>query len=580
MLTTLNKKNSYIIVVILLALLALQSFMSMKQKSATSDETPHLSAGYSYLKTGSFKLNPEHPPLVKLLSAVPLMFLNLNFPDNHSSWKKAEEWQFGEQFLYNNKLSAERIVFLGRIPVVILSIILGFIVFRWAKELYGIKSGLFALFLYVFSPNILAHSRFVTMDLGISLFTMLSLYAFYRFLSYPKTRNLIVAGILLGLALSTKFSAINILPMYVILCLILVLKKKNKIGLPRLLLSLCLMVVMGIFVTFLVYGFSSMHYYFNGLKFISGIVGKSGMSTFLFGKHSTQGWRYYFIAAFLIKTPVPTIIFILMSAVYFIKKPQIKIPEYFILVPIALLLAVSSISRMQLGLRYILPVYPFIFIWISNVINKRFISKNIDKYLIIFLLFWYLGSALKTFPHYLSYFNEFIGGPKNGYKYLIDSNVDWGQDLPGLRDYLNKEGNPEIILSFFGSAAPLSYGIQYQDFYSYNASGRKEKHVNSLNPSKEYFVISANALQCLYFPDKQLFGWLKDTVPAKVIGHSIFIYDITGDELSHFKFGVMYSNGGKLRKAEREFRRVLKINPAHQQAKQYLNYITEKRKSG
>jgi hypothetical protein len=166
-----------------------------------------------------------------------------------------------------------------------------------------------------------------------------------------------------------------------------------------------------------------------------------------------------------------------------------------------------------------------------------------------------------------------VGGSRNGYKYLIDSNVDWGQDLPGLRDYLEREGNPEIVLSFFGTAAPRTYGIEYQDFYSFNRSGRPERHVNSLSPAREVFVISANALQCLYFPDKRTFDWLKQREPAAVIGHSLFVYDITHDTESHFRLGVMYLSGNVLAKAERQFRRVLAISPDNQRAKDYLELL-------
>ena len=196
-----------------------------------------------------------------------------------------------------------------------------------------------------------------------------------------------------------------------------------------------------------------------------------------------------------------------------------------------------------------------------------------NKISIIALLLGYFITPIRIFPHYLPYFNVLAGGPENGYKLMIDSNLDWGQDLPGLKDYLEKEGNPEVILSFFGTASPERYGIKYQNFFSYNASGRKEEHINSLNPSRELFVISANSLQCLYYPDKNIFDWLKEGKPGKVIGHTLFIYDITNDYRSHMKFGIIYLSAKLYRKAERELKRALLIKPGDSRAKQYLEHI-------
>jgi len=568
-------KNNAIIS-LLLFLLAFQCVMSMKQKSPTSDETPHLAAGYSYWKTGSFRMNPEHPPLIKLLAGIPLLFMKLDFPSHLPSWEQGEEWSFGEQFIYNNRVPAEKIIFAGRIPIVILSILLGLLVFQWAKEIYGINSGLMALFFYVFCPNILAHSGLVTMDLGISLFTVLSLYSFYHFLHEPKIKNVIFAGISLGLALSTKFSAINIFPLYFILGMIFLLKdKKNNANLLKVVLPFCLIVIIAILITMLTYGFSAMNNYFVGLSHVADEVKARGHINFLAGQYSNQGWWYYFIVAFFLKTPIPMIILLLFTILFLflVKKSSVKLQEYFIIIPAILIFGVSSFSHKQIGLRYILQVYPFLFIWISSIMTKQF---NPKKYLIPVLLVWYAWGAFKTYPHYLSYFNEFIGGPKNGYKYLIDSNLDWGQDLPGLRDYIKKEGNPEIILSFFGSASPRAYGITYQNFYSYNLSGRPEEHINSPSPSRELLVMSANALQCLYFSDKHILDWLKDTPTVKVIGYSLFVYDITNDEVSHFNLGIFYMHhyaGTELKKAEREFMRVLSINPSNDKAKQYMEWI-------
>ena len=559
------------IAVILLAVFACLNIFSMLQESPTSDETPHLTAGYSYLLTGDYRLNPEHPPLIKLLAALPLLALNLDFNKDHPSWFKGEEWSFGEEFMYNNKTSVRTIIFLGRLPIVLIAVLLGLLVFKWSKELYGENAGLLALLFYVFSPNIIANSHLVTFDIGITFFTLLSLYGFYHFLIYPSNRNILFSGLALGLALSTKFSAINIFPMYLLLGLIYFIKEKKAVSLAKYLTAFCLLLLISVSVILIIYRITNIGHYFDGLKFISGIVSKTGMPAFLLGKYSSTGWWYYFIVAFLLKTQLPLTIFIIATLIYSIIKKKMTTREYFLLIPAALFFAVASIGKMQLGIRYILPVYPFIFILAGKIVNIN--AKKPLKYFCIALTLWYILSALIVFPHYLSYFNELSGGPKNGYKYLIDSNVDWGQDLPGLKKLLEKEGNPEIILSFFGSAAPGSYGIEYQDFYSYNASGRNEAHINSLYPVKELFAISANTLQCLFFSDKSTFNWLKKRTPVAFIGNSIFVYDITADAYTHLILGICYLNNRFTEKAEREFKRASIIAPDMAEPKQYLEII-------
>jgi hypothetical protein len=188
---------------------------------------------------------------------------------------------------------------------------------------------------------------------------------------------------------------------------------------------------------------------------------------------------------------------------------------------------------------------------------------------------WYSLGTLRVFPHYLAYFNELVGGPKDGYKCLLDSNLDWGQDLPGLAEFLRQHGNPEVILSFFGTASAKAHGITYQDFFSYNLSGRREDHVNSLRPQREVFVISANSLQCLYYPDKTIYDWLKKRRPLATIGYSLFVYDVTQDSDAQTRLGVQYLRSRLGAKAERQFRRALAIDPTDQQARLHLEGLTK-----
>src|SRR3989338_4044520 len=217
-----------IILFSLLFLTFLLPFLSMQNFSPASDEVTHLPSGYSYLRTGEIKLNPQHPPLIKMLAAIPLLFLDLKFDSNDPNLigPKTDEWQFGRDFLFNN--GADRLLFWGRIPIILLSVLLGWDVFKWGRELFGHKAGVVGLFIYAFMPNIIAHSQFVTTDFGVTAFSFIALYHLWKFTVNPSSKNILYSGLTLGLALGSKFSAVLLLPTSLILLAVFIQKNYSK----------------------------------------------------------------------------------------------------------------------------------------------------------------------------------------------------------------------------------------------------------------------------------------------------------------------------------------------------------------
>jgi len=569
---------------VLLAAFALQSLFSINRLSATSDEVPHLAAGYSYLETGDFRLNYEHPPLVKTVAALPLLALHPDFNRGDPTWVRADEWAFGERFINDNRVPAKRIVFWGRLPMVALAVLLGLLVFLWAREIYGGPAALVSLALFAFSPNMLANAPLVTFDVPNALFALLSVYTFYHFLLAPDRRHAIYAGLALGLALASKTTALLLVPLYVLLWIAWVLGRREKTASPTASLRyLWPMPVAAGLVVLVSYHVTAIADYAKCVGYFAGDVGRGGRPAFLLGKYSLKGWWYYFLAAMAIKTPIPTLALFAAAGAVVVRRRRLALAELFLLIPAGFFLIASSASRLQLGIRYVLHVYPFLFVfagaiaaWIGGSWRTGLSTKRIAVAAVGLLLIWLAVGTLRISPHYLAYFNETVGGPKNGYKCLLDSNLDWGQDLPALTDFLKKEGNPEVILSFFGTASPRTYGITYQDFYSYNSSGRREDHIDSLEPKREIFVISANLLQSLFYPDKSRYDWLKQRLPVATLGYSLFVYDVTRDADAQVRLGVMYMNGGLLAKAERQMRRALAIDPTNARAKGYLDIILGK----
>lgn len=220
------------IIIAILGFMLVVSVLNAWNDSAIFDETAHIPAGYSYLTQHDMRLNPEHPPMIKDLAALPLLFMDLKFDTTKAFWTTDinGQWDAGRDLLWQEGNNADKIIFWSRLPIVILSIILGLFIFKWAKELAGISAGLFALALYAFDPNILGHNHFVTTDLGIAAFMTFSFYYFLRFIKDPTWKNVLVGGIFLGLLQLAKFNSITLFPIFGLAILIypLVKKKRNE----------------------------------------------------------------------------------------------------------------------------------------------------------------------------------------------------------------------------------------------------------------------------------------------------------------------------------------------------------------
>ncbi|HVP57659.1 MAG TPA: glycosyltransferase family 39 protein [bacterium] len=578
---------AWVAVVILMAAFAVQGLLSASRESATSDEIPHLAAGYSYLRTGDYRLNFEHPPLVKLIAAVPLLAFDLDFNRDSPAWKTGSEWAFGEELINANRVAARTIVFWGRVPMLVLAVLLGLMVFKWASEIYGLRGGLLALALYAFCPNMLANGPLVTLDVPDALFILISIYTFHHLLLKPDVRHAIYAGVALGMALSSKTTALSLLPLYLLLTVVFLGRGTKGLTLAQAPVRAAIMLAAAAAIIVATYRVTSISRYFDSLKYFVSDVGAGGRPAYLFGHYSLNGWWYYFLAAILVKTPVA---FLVMIAIAFASFARVKpsLVELFLVISVVFFLMLASLSRLQLGLRYVLQIYPLLFILTGGRIATavRRVGeqpapsggprRKVVALVLAGFMVWYVVGTVLAFPHYLAYFNELVGGSKNGYKYLLDSNLDWGQDLPSLASFLDRSGRPEVVLSFFGTASPGTYGITYQDFFSYNRSGRREEHTNSAAPRQEVFVVSANLLECLFIGDKHYYDWLKQKHPLATPGHSLFVYDITNDADAHLRLGVAYLSANLLKKAEREFRRVLVIDPASAQAKAYLEAMRQR----
>jgi hypothetical protein len=568
MMTLQARKAHNWIAALLVALLIALCLLSMRSNSPTADEQNHISRGYHYLVTGNLDLNVA-PPFVNALSAIPLLLQRgITIPSYDVTHAKTYINQFAEEFVwvYND---AESIINGGRLAIIALSAVLAYFVFRWASELWGTWGSLLALFLYVLDPNILAHSQLVTTDLGVACLFFISAYFLWRFLRNRKTIDLVVCGLTLGLAQATKFSALLLLPTVALALLIEAILMRNG-SLPRewplparlaqtprrraafffaaalLIVGCCAFVAFWGSYRFETGSFSvpgvqhatidkliadptlrQMAYravesvpvpfptYFRGLGWLRRYA-QRGAPAFLMGQQSDKGWWYYFLVAFAIKTPIPVLILLGMALLLTAtSKRDTSRREYLLYLPVALFFLATFLSFLNIGYRHILPVLPFVFVGAGRVLAAD--TKRGLKVAVAVLCIWHAVSSLSIYPHYLAYFNEFVGGADSGYRYLVDSNLDWGQDLKNLKAYMDEHGLQEVHLAYFGSAHTDYYGIE-----ALPLPIEKPADLNERPPA--VYVISATYLQGGYLGDAAAFSWLRSYEPFAKIGYSIFLY--------------------------------------------------------
>jgi 4-amino-4-deoxy-L-arabinose transferase-like glycosyltransferase len=511
---------------LLLACLVVGAGTSILVKSATWDETHYFGVGRALISSGEwdFPGSVLHPPLAFYLSSLPLWFFDLDqsgFEHRRGDPMSlaAADIERGQALLSDPANRNDRLLNLSRFAMIPLALLLGACVFAWSRDLHGPAAGLLSLLFFCFSPNILAHARLITPDMALTTFSFATLYALWKSLALESPRWSAAAGASLGLALLSKYTALLILPACGVLIWLWKLKRGGPS--PRWLL-LPLAIATGIF--FLGYGFD-IGPYFAGIEFQLQHAGE-GHRSFLLGQRSSSGWWYYFPVAFALKTPLPTLLLLAASLVLAASRARSSrwLDEAFLLLPICVFFAFFCLKHQSIGLRYILPVYPFAFVFLARAFTASSGSGGRARIVLVSsLVAWYVVSSVYIHPHYLAYFNELAGGPSRGYRSLVDSNLDWGQDLKGLKQYMQERGIERVSLSYFGSDTPTRYGIDYDwlpSLYLRNPS----PDLRPLFPPDGWIAISATNLQGVYLDDPDLFAFLREREPATQIGYSIFVY--------------------------------------------------------
>lgn len=565
---------------------------SAVQKSVTVDEYQALPHGLAMLKTGDFHLATGVPVLPSVLAALPLLATSARF-DPAGMPHYVSSWQCGKQFLLENvpwqagldPASLPGVYhdyfLLGRLVSIAALLLTCGLVYGYARSLYGPVGGLIAAAFACLSPNLLAHGRLVTPDIYLTATIVAALWSLDGLLARPRWHASLILGLALGLAALSKLTGLLLFILFLLIVAGLQLSDWRAARRPTsagradvgtgpdrrsIWIALVAALLVGTLVINLGYlcdgiftplkGFDFQSPALKSLQatlpgwlpiplpkfFFQGIdeqLAEAGYEAYLLGEFNTTGFWSYYLVGLLVKTPAPVLL-LCAAAWFWGGRPRRR--EVPLVVLAVLLFVFFSLARHKnIGLRYVLFLEPMMAVWIARLAAISGASgQSIPR-----RVRWCVGAGLcclglvtlSTWPHYLPYFNWLSGGPNHGHFYLLDSNLDWGQDLIGLRRYLEHEGIDEIDLAYYGRVPPEVYGIRYRPALPLGPSENAATD-QQFRPQTQHVAISANFLWGrTYIVNGDARYWLETAdiykpyrrrKPKAIIGHTIYVFEAPG----------------------------------------------------
>ncbi len=550
--------------------LGVQLVAAVRQWSITSDEINHLHAGYRYLTCGDFGWNPEHPPLLKLVAALPLLAMQVNDPAPGACGmanSKAIDFHVGHDFTFANP---ERMLMAGRAAASLFVFALLALVWFGARKMFGVEAALIAASLLVFDPSMLAHGALVTTDMAATFGFLAAVLALYFYLESRVGFYLIITGVATGIALAVKHSSVLLAPALLALAILdpVFVSSAEKSRARRILENLAAVVIVGLIavaVLWMTYGVryaarpngaetwanesvadsNSMlatritpalerahllpEAYLKGFQDILVDPEVMPRPAFLLGRVYRGGRWFYFPVAALIKFSAVVLIFALAACFSwrFWKKNRREL--LFLIVPPAIFLAASCASDINMGIRHILPVLPFLILFGASgtwVLLSRYKNGLAVCAVAVFL---HAASSLHAFPNYIAYSNEFWGGPSNTYRYLADSNVDWGQSMKEAKAYLDRAQPKSCWMIHAYNDMDSDYGIPCGETSEFKVDEPPQHFSGTV-------IVTASALAGIlnYTGGARTAAMFRNLQPkAKLGGSALFVYE--GDfDLSSF----------------------------------------------
>jgi 4-amino-4-deoxy-L-arabinose transferase-like glycosyltransferase len=505
------------VVALLFVVFALELYLSVRLESQTFDEPAHMYAGYGYWLHSDFGVNPEHPPLVKLVATLPLLVDRPKYPDPPELFFRFQSAAGG--MIMMSAPDAQRILAHVRAAVSVFVLVLGLLAALAAREMFGDGAALVALLLFVFDPVILAHGPLLGTDMGATCCIFAAVYAFYRFVKRPTAMRLAVCGVATGLAFAAKHSAILIFPILALLCVFELLFVRGegveqKPALPdrrralRMMGAYAVIVVAAIAVLWAFYGFryaarpggkqiippanvylKALHHpfeagvigfaerhrilpesYLYGLTDVT-ILARDGRPTYLFGMLYPQGRWFYFPAAFVIKMTIGLLgLLALTPFARALWRKEKRREVVFLVLPVVIFFGMAMTAKVDIGIRHILPIMPFLIVLAAGTATALATQSRKWAWAAGILVALHVVESVHAFPNYLPFSNMAFGGPSRTYRVLHDSNVGWSGGLKALHAYLQKQNITQCWFAYSAPADPQSFQIPCKTLPTYFSS--------------------------------------------------------------------------------------------------------------
>ena len=558
---------------LLILLFAARLLISNRSTGMASDEFAHIPAGYLHLTEHRFDFNSEHPPLIKVLSAMPLLLLKPTITDH---WKHVNDWgewfAFCSDFFFLSGEKARQLIFWARVPMILVACVLGLLIYKWSSSLFGSAAGVMSLALFTFEPNIFAHSRFVLTDIGATLVYAAFWYLVWRWLKVPSLAASLAVSLAASVSILVKHSMVVVPACWMTILIVMMASRKltARMGLSSIgLASMLMLLVVNAGYAFhskLFYGFVPIpEDYLRGLDIVIR-HNAIGHPAYLLGNFSTAGWWYYFPLTFLVKAPIPLLLVSTAALPWFVTsfaRADAR-TSFCLLFPPAFYIAMSMSSHINIGIRHILPLFPFLFVIGGGLFATLYIRRSRWTIFLVGLAIWLASISLTLGYDPIEYFNPLAGGPRRGWRYVADSNVDLGQNFYRLTEYIKANKLPNPNLYVVGVEYNLLEGIHYNALLPYRLNDEfrssfpftfDEKH-EPFRPGI-YAVSVAKILDAYSFTsdasasEKESATALRrllDLEPRAKIGNFVWIYDLSAEDINKsglWQFTFYYYDGLK-----------------------------------
>ncbi len=554
---------------VILLLMGANLFSVIARKTITNDEIVHIPSGYHYLVGGDFRQNPEHPALIKMWASLPLLIIrptpgSFARPPNqdHAAFTVNHSIDFWKA----NRESFETLIFWSRVPMILLTLVLGVVIFLVGRDLFGSRPAVLAVALFSFEPTMLAHGRVVHTDIAAALAFLVFFFAIYKFFQTTTPARALLLGLAVGFALLAKFSMIVLIPILICALMYAVLRapvyrtsRGQMVAYAAVALFVPLLAINCCYyfqhpalpkpeIDWLVQNASELSmwskvalrwfsvplptYYVFGLYTVL-VHHVAGHQTALLGDYGKLGWWYYFPVVFALKTTIPFLLLSVVSLAWAIwrvlARREMKLA--LLIIPITIYMAFSMTSRINIGVRHIAPVFPFLFL-LGGALLDRLLTRYRSKAAVLFvvLLFgWMFAEAVRAYPNYIPYTNQLTFGKAN-WEVLSDSNVEWGDDIRELAKYLRDRGETKIYGALAGGWGTIEmYGVQMIDYAPPDIQLSKTRYVaigaGHLNGSTVSGGMKhEDGLELTNEERQNYFSKYRKEVPEVVFGNSIFLY--------------------------------------------------------